>query len=198
MISIKGKYELSDYENALKLHANQGILSSCLLYYVLAIMVIAEVAAVILALIGIIDWLVLLFPTVFLGSLVFFQFFWRPRRIARIFNQQKELSLPFTIEADEESLHFSNELSSSRLPWNYFVKWKMNDKILLLYRTDIMFNMIPMRLFNNKTDLELILGKLERNQIKKARRNWWIPIIIYIVLFVVIVSIVVLSSVRSQ
>lgn len=69
-----------------------------------------------------------------------------PRRIARLFKQQKDLSAPFVIELTDETSSSHNEFGEGCLPWGTFVKWEENEKLLLLYRSDVLFHMLPKRL----------------------------------------------------
>src|SRR5215475_7227989 len=51
------------------------------------------------------------------------------------------------IELSDEAFELRNEFGSSRIPWKNFVKWKQNKALLLLYRSDFVFQMLPGRIF---------------------------------------------------
>jgi len=78
----------------------------------------------------------------------------------RIFKQQKSLNLPFSIEASSEVFCSFNETGKITMPWSHFVKWKESEKLLLLYHSDILFNLVPKRLFQSDAQLNEFRGFL--------------------------------------
>ena len=81
-----------------------------------------------------------------------------PWRARKIFRQQVNLQYPFEIEWDEETISFSSKSGSFVAPWQEFRKWKENDSMLLLFHSDVLYQMIPKRAFANPAELETFRG----------------------------------------
>ena len=95
-----------------------------------------------------------------------------PRKINRIFNQQKELGSPFNMEISEDYFRMSNEYGQSNRPWADFIKWKENKHVFSLYHSDVMLTVIPKRLFNNQEQINTFRNILSNNIVPpKARRS---------------------------
>jgi hypothetical protein len=129
---------------------------------------LAFIGEIVLAATGRQTWNYLLFPAFILFFLALYRFYLRPYQIARSFDQNKELSSPFEMELTEEGYSISNSYGSGRIPWKDFAKWKEDKQIILLYRTDNMFNMVPKRLLHDGTDVQYILDQLRLNNVKVA------------------------------
>jgi hypothetical protein len=168
MVTINGKFELEDVKAAQALHARTGRLVTWLGYLMLGIMILLLVGGLVLALMGSLPWTTILIPAFFLGFLAFFQFYLRPYQITRAYNQHKELSSPFVMELTDEGYSLKNSYGSARIPWKDFAKWKEDQKVILLYRTDIMFNMVPKRLLQDDAQVQYIHEKLRQNNVKEA------------------------------
>jgi YcxB-like protein len=69
--------------------------------------------------------------------------FWIPRYTKRIFSQQQELRHDVAVHWNET--HFVAEAQSGRteMKWGDFYRWKRNDDILLLFRSEALFNFLP-------------------------------------------------------
>jgi hypothetical protein len=85
-----------------------------------------------------------------------------PRRARRIFAQQKNLQCPFEFRWDDDALLGVNERGSNRTPWSDYVKWAQDDRIILLYLSDAMFQMVPKRCFGQPAQLEAFLARAVR------------------------------------
>lgn len=95
----------------------------------------------------------LLYVVLYVGVII-------PVSAYRIFKQQKSLNLPFSIEASSEAFCAFNETGKTTMPWSYFVKWKESEKLLLLYHSDVLFNLVPKRLFQSDAQLNEFRGFL--------------------------------------
>lgn len=73
-----------------------------------------------------------------------------PRRSRRVFAQQKNLQRPVTMHWDSEELRWSSADGSGKTCWVDFVKWRRNDRVLLLYHSDLLFQLLPMRAFTSE------------------------------------------------
>lgn len=188
MVKINGRFNFADYLIATKLHAKRGWLMTCLLYYFIGALSIMTVGGVVAAIQGRMDWGLLLFPASFLAFLVAYQFIILPRQVARMFNQQKSLSAPFEMEMTDEGLLYRNEFGSGLTLWSHFIKWKENKEMLLLYRNDIMFNMLPRRLFHDESEIDFVHAKLRQGNIPSASKVRD-PIQVGFVVLVIVVAI---------
>jgi hypothetical protein len=95
-------------------------------------------------------------PAIFAGVLLYFVLYFGvivPINAHRIFKQQKSLNLPFSIEASSEAFCSFNETGKITMPWSHFVKWKEGGTLFLLYHSDVLFNLVPKRFFQNDTQL---------------------------------------------
>lgn len=168
MIQLKGQYELSDFKKAQKLHAQGGKLSTGLGYIVLGIIAGGTLLGVVLAFLGRFPWELLSLPILLLAVLAFFQFILIPFQLAWVFKQQKDLSAPFEIELTDEEFQFRNEFGKNRTRWENFVKWKENGELLLLYRSERAFHLLPKRLLQSENAIDYVLGKLREHNVPMA------------------------------
>lgn len=76
---------------------------------------------------------------------------WRQRRI---FRQQKTLRHPVTVEFTEEAFVAEAAHGHSRLPWAELHKWKSNSKLILIYHSDALCNLVPRRAFASDEDFQ--------------------------------------------
>lgn len=72
-----------------------------------------------------------------------------PWKAKRVFRQQRSLQLPFELSWTDEGLFSRNEQGSYNTLWSDFVRWKENDRLFLLYVSDVMFHILPKRVFPN-------------------------------------------------
>jgi hypothetical protein len=87
-----------------------------------------------------------------------------PKRAKQIFEQQKDLHLPYEVEITETALVSTNQLGHAEQPWSTFVKWRENDDVLLLYHSDVLFSTLPKRIFNTE-QIEAVKAYLKANQV---------------------------------
>jgi hypothetical protein len=149
---------------------------------------------------GKLEWTYMLVPFGLVAGFLYFQFLYRPRRLARVFKQQKDLSAPFEMEISEQGFHIISQYGNELIPWSDLAKWSEGKDQVLLYRSDVIFHMIPKHLLAGEGDLQFLLGQLTRNNVPDARkdqkRKLLIRYSIYIVLFIAIV-IMVYMNLRS-
>ncbi|MCJ8510000.1 YcxB family protein [Rhizobium lemnae] len=78
--------------------------------------------------------------------LPFFQYFFGASIFARkAYAAQKTLQHPMTVEWSEEGLRSTAQQGDWNIPWDDYLKWAEDDKVLLLYQGPRVFNMIPRR-----------------------------------------------------
>jgi hypothetical protein len=169
MVTIKGKYEIADLKAAQNLHARMGRLARAAFYFMIGAMILVVLFGVWFLTKGsTLGWTFVVFPSVVGGFMAAYWYWLRPYQITRSYNQHKELASPFEIELNEEGYSIKNSYGSGKVPWKDFTKWKVDDKIFLLYRTDTMFNMIPRRLLQDEADVQYLLNQLRENNVKES------------------------------
>jgi hypothetical protein len=195
MVTLKGKFELADVKAAQNLHARSSRLITWVGYYLIGLIVLVFIGEVVLTAMRLLTWTYLLFPAFILGFLALYRFYLRPYQITRSFNQNKELSSPFEMELTDEGYGISNSYGSGKIPWKDFAKWKEDKQIILLYRTDNMFNMIPKRLLHDETEVQHILEMLRQNNVPVAskarnpvRTALWVVLAVLLLLVVILIG----------
>ena len=73
-----------------------------------------------------------------------------PRRAEKIYDQQASLRATYTYTWDESGLSVSSENGHASRPWSDYVKLLENDQLLLLYHSDIMFEIFPRSWFSSQ------------------------------------------------
>lgn len=85
-----------------------------------------------------------------------------PRRSRKLFAQQKNLRRPVEFSWDAHGLAYISANGSGNTPWTDYVKWRENERMLLLYHSDALFQMLPKRAFSNDDQLHSLLAELAR------------------------------------
>lgn len=189
-MQFHGQYELADVRAAHKLHAQQSRLTTWAGYFVIGLVAIMTALGIPFALQGRFPWTLLLFPAIALGVWAFYRFYLLPRQLERVFEQQKDLSAPFTVDLTDTGFEWRNEFGSSRIPWGDFVKWKENQEMVLLYRSDYTYYMLPRRIFEAQGGIAYIREKLQQHNVSAANQVRH-PVQTVLVVLLVLVLIVV-------
>jgi hypothetical protein len=74
------------------------------------------------------------------------------RRSRRIFAQQKSLHSEVEASWDNDGLELATPSARSRHHWTDFQKWTEGPNVILLYQSDVLFNMLPKRVFSSDAD----------------------------------------------
>ena len=192
MVQIKGQYTLDDFQKAQQLHARQGAASYGTRVFLVLIAGLFYLSLVILVLVGRLLWPYLLAPLALLLVFLLFQYVYRPYMFGRTFKKHKDLSAPFEMQLSGEGLSVSNPKGSAQIPWTNFIKWAEGREMILLYRSYIMFQMLPKRLFASASDLQYLREQLINNHVpdaaKAAQRISRNRMLVYIFLFIAILA----------
>jgi hypothetical protein len=81
---------------------------------------------------------------VLLALTSFVKFIWMPRYSRRIFDQQRDLQQPVTISWDADRFTTIADSGTAHLKWADFHKWRRTKSVFLLYRSDALFNFLPL------------------------------------------------------
>jgi len=91
-----------------------------------------------------------------------------PYRASKTFKQNKLLHHEPEGKIDELGLHFSSDIGDSNIPWDHILKWKENNKLILLYPSDAQFILFPKTIFT-ETSLNEVRILLDEKVKKKVR-----------------------------
>ena len=78
-------------------------------------------------------------------------------KLRKVYRQQADFQHSFQYSWDNETLKGSCLTGQSERPWSNYVKWKENENMVLLYQSDLQFEMFPKSWFQSKGDLESFL-----------------------------------------
>ena len=81
----------------------------------------------------------------------------------RQFKQNKKLSEPIEIEITEDSFRTKASYGNSELKFTDFHKWKFNKKIILMYHSDALFQVIPSRIFSNEEERLAVISSIQEH-----------------------------------
>jgi hypothetical protein len=75
--------------------------------------------------------------------LIAVRFLWLPRYVRRVYAQQRDLREEIIVEWDNS--HFSAHAASghTKLKWTDFYRWQRSNDVILLYRSEALFNFLP-------------------------------------------------------
>ena len=94
-----------------------------------------------------------IFLIAMLAYLAFLFLYIQPRRVRKIFWQQKALQIPYSYSVANEAMVVKSDISDEKLPWDYFIKWKEGKKLFVIYHSDVMFRMFPKRCFTSPEEM---------------------------------------------
>ena len=85
------------------------------------------------------------------GTIAFFSMhtFRLPRAWRKVFAQQKSFHQMFRYTWTIDGLLVATDLGQATRPWSHFSRVEESDRILMLYQSDAMFELIPKRWFAN-------------------------------------------------
>jgi hypothetical protein len=75
-----------------------------------------------------------------------------PRKFRKLYRQWKYLPA-CDCEIGDEGISIVNSLGNSKIPWDYWRKWRENKYIFILYPVDNLFNVWPKRCFSSEQDI---------------------------------------------
>ncbi len=150
MTPVLLEYQADDYVSALGLHATWS-LRRWLVHVALAF-----VAAVVLF-VSFPGWPAILAGGVLggaVGSLVCYglsRTFYLPWKARRMFAQQKSLHDGYELTWDEDGLSIRGRRGQGATPWSEYLRKKENERLVLLYQSDVLFQMLPKRAFGGES-----------------------------------------------
>ncbi len=103
---------------------------------------------------------VALFLVVYFFAIFFVILPWRRKRL---FRQHKALQRPYSLEFSAEGVIGESASSRGHTPWADYRKWKADQCTVLLYHTDAMFQMVPLRVLGSEAECDELLGLIEKH-----------------------------------
>lgn len=76
-------------------------------------------------------------------------FVYMPFKARRQFREYKALSERTVIELRDDGIYIRRENGEGLVPWSHLIKWRSNDKLLLLYPTSQLFYPLPSHFFQS-------------------------------------------------
>ena len=73
----------------------------------------------------------------------------------KVYNKSPILSQEVSLRISGKGIRYDKNAEGKTMPWDYFSKWKKNDKYYLLYTNSYQFNVIPKRAMNEAQVEEL-------------------------------------------
>ena len=77
-------------------------------------------------------------------------------RTRKLFSQQKSLMEPCDLEINDGDLIFNWAKGNAKMPWPKIQKWKSNERVILLYQSDMQFIPLPRRCFTSGEDFQSV------------------------------------------
>lgn len=130
-------------------------------YLVLALTAFAIVISLYFALADREGFFIPVFLVACLAYLALLFLFIQPKRVRKIFSQQKAMQIPYSYTVTEEAVMTKSEISEEKLPWNHFIKWKEGTNLFVIYHSDVMFRMVPKRCFASPEEMAQFRQLLE-------------------------------------
>ncbi|WP_438481298.1 YcxB family protein [Oleiharenicola lentus] len=84
-----------------------------------------------------------------------------PWKTKRIFSQQKTLQSVTELELTDTHFKGSSAHGTCKIAWEEFHKWKKNEHLVLVYQSEALMHMIPLRAFQTTTDKERLTSILK-------------------------------------
>lgn len=149
---IQGLFDLQDFRAANRLHLKKTLLGIWLSWPGLTLLSLLVCMNLISVFLGLLAWIDALPVLVFLVIWLWMIYGWLPRRRDRIFRKHREFQELFTMKMTVDSLGIYNARGSAEIVWKQFLKWREDQHLFLLYRSEMRFYMIPKRFLEQEPE----------------------------------------------
>ena len=92
---------------------------------------------------------------------------WLPRFARRIFQQQRDLQSEVVISWDDQAFRTVAASGQAFCAWGDFHAWRRNEKSLLLYRSEALFNFLPLTDASSQAAAESMVLHLRNAGVKE-------------------------------
>ncbi|TXN38460.1 YcxB family protein [Methylobacterium sp. WL30] len=89
--------------------------------------------------------------------------------VRRQFQEQRSLHQPYTITWSERGYAARSETISSNLPWDHYVQWREDVRVILLYQSAGSYQFVPKHILSTDAQ-EFIRARLRAVGVRQARR----------------------------
>lgn len=96
---------------------------------------------------------------------------WMPRFTRRIYAQQADLRIPYTLRWDENRLNIANANSTGDVAWGDLHQWLRTDGMLLIYRSEALFHIIPLHDAAAGRAADAITARLEQAGVSRKKSS---------------------------
>ncbi|MGB7537568.1 MAG: YcxB family protein [Anaerolineales bacterium] len=107
-----------------------------------------------------------------------------PRTIKKLFHQYKNISGSHEYRFTENSVGSNDERGESTIPWGKYVKWLEDDKVLVLFQTDAMINLIPKRCLSREQMDEIrqaiTTAKIPVHRVRHIGAVLWMVFVVFV------------------
>lgn len=103
---------------------------------------------------------------------LFVRWFWLPRFVRRIMEQQKEFRQPQSARWDMAQFYLTSANGQSQLPFGEFHQFAVYDSGILLYRSEALFHILPATAFDGAADQAALITQLEQHKIERRSQGW--------------------------
>ena len=79
------------------------------------------------------------------------------------YRKYKSIQEEFAVELVEDGVRFFSKNGDSKVPWDTVLKWRQNDKWVLIYMMPRMYHMIPTALTTQGFDLQKLTDRLRQH-----------------------------------
>ncbi len=83
---------------------------------------------------------------------IWFFFYYLPQWWRKLYHQSKYHPTS-ECEIDDIAISINNSLGNSKLPWDYFHRWRESKYIFILYPADNLFHIFPKHCFSSEQDV---------------------------------------------
>lgn len=150
-----------DYIQATYVHMRPRPVLKWAGYFILLLAVITLVVSLYFAIVDHEGFSLPILMIACLAYLAFLFFVFQPRRIQKIFRQQKSLHSPYSFAPMDEAVIIKSDIAEGKMPWDHFVKWKEGKNLFMVYQSDVLFHMVPKRCFASPEEMTQFRKLLE-------------------------------------
>ena len=168
-MKLQGQFTLDDFRKAQALHGRQNAAGSRI--FLVVVVALFYFSLLLLVLLGRLLWPYLVAPLAVLLVFLLFQYVYRPYLLKRVFTRNKDLSAPFELELSGQGLSVSNPQGNALIAWTDFKKWAEGKELILLYRSQNTFQMVPKRLFDGEGRLQYLREQMIVNHVPDAGKG---------------------------
>jgi len=150
-----------DYAQSCYVHMRPRPIFKWAGYFVLSLAVIAAVISLYFAFADREGFFIPVFLVAMLAYLAFLFLFIQPKRVRKIFRQQKIMQSPYSFTVTDEAVITKSDVGDTKLTWDYFVKWKEGKNLFMMYQSDVLYHMVPKRCFASPEEMTQFRQLLE-------------------------------------